>query len=529
MMNKQSKAYLVGGGIASLSAAVHLIQDGKMKGEDIVIFDESKRIGGSLDAQNLSTSEGYVMRGIRMFEEKAYSCSFDLMFRIPSLNVPGKNLREEFVDYNSKNKSYSKSRLLSGGEAIDSRPLKLTLKDRCNLFNLFLKKESSLGGVEIQQYFTSDFFTSNFWYEFCTVFAFQPWHSLMEFRRYFIRFIQSFPSIDTLENIESSPYNQYEFLVLPIIDWLVGQGVTFVLNTQVTDVNIARDDKGDTRVSLIRHRRVDGDTVDVPVRERDYVFITLGSMVAGSCAGSMNAAPVLKDSEKNFSWNLWERIAKGRPEFGVPSVFNTHIDKSRWTSFTVTFRSPIFFELIEKFVHKKVTAYGGVNLIDSNWFMSIVLSYKPYFLNQPDGVDLCWGYGLSSEKAGNVIKKKMSECTGEEILTELVHHLGFEEHLETILKTSTCIPCTTPYVTSQFLPRKKGDRPAVRPKGSLNFAFLGQYCEIPDDVVFTVEYSVRSAQIAVYSLLGLNNKIPPIYKGLHHIKVLYNAFKTILR
>jgi oleate hydratase len=528
-MDTQSKKYLVGGGIASLSAAVYLIQDGKIKGEDIVIFDESKRIGGSLDAQNLSTSEGYVMRGIRMFEEEAYTCSFDLMARIPSLNMPGKNLREEFVDYNSKNKSYSKSRLLKDGEAIDSRPLKLNLKDRLNLIHLFFKRESVLEDMEIQHYFTPQFFTSNFWYEFCTVFAFQPWHGLIEFRRYLMRFVQSFSSIDTLENIESSPYNQYEFLVLPIIDWLIEQGVTFVLNTKVSDIDFVSDEQGNRKVCSIRYSLIGGEPVDVSIRKNDHVFITLGSMVAGSYVGSMKTAPLPTSAGKNFSWDLWRCIAEDRPEFGVPSVFDSHVDKSKWTSFTVTFRDPLFFSLIEKFIHKKVTAYGGVNLIDSNWFMSIVLSYKPYFLNQPDGVNLCWGYGLSTEKVGNIIKKKMSECTGEEILTELVHHLGFEEHLETLLKTSVCIPCVTPYVTSQFLPRKKSDRPLVRPKGSVNFAFLGQYCEMPDDVVFTVEYSIRSAQTAVCSLLVLDKKIPPIYKGLHHAKVLFNAFRTILR
>jgi len=123
----------------------------------------------------------------------------------------------------------------------------------------------------------------------------------------------------------------------------------------------------------------------------------------------------------------------------------------------------------------------------------------------------------------------MSECTGREILTELIYQLGFEEHLETILKTSVCIPCTTPYVTSHLLPRKIADRPRVRPYGATNFAFLGQYCEMPNDVVFTVEYSVRTAQMAVYSLLKIDKKIPPIYKGTHHLGVLYRALKTILR
>jgi len=527
-MNSQSKYYLVGGGIASLSAAIYLIQDVKVEGKDIKIFDESKRLGGSLDAQNLSQTDGYIMRGIRMFEEKAYTCSFDLMTRIPSLNIPDKNLREEFVDYNSKYKSYSKSRLIKEGKVIDSRPLKLSLKDRQNLVGLLIRRETSLENMEIRQYFTPAFFTSNFWYEFCTVFAFQPWHSLVEFRRYFIRFIQDLPSIDTLADIENSPYNQYEFLVLPIVDWLLKQGVIFEMDTKIIDVDFKTDKKGNKTIQGLKYKR-GNETGNISIEKNDKVFITLGSIVANTTTGSNACSAPLNNTEKSASWLLWENIATGRPEFGVPDVFNKKIDKSRWTCFTITFRDPTFYKLIEKFVHKKVTAYGGVSIIESNWLMSIVVTYRPYFLNQPDGVTLCWGFGLSSEKEGNFVKKKMSECTGEEILTELIYQLGFEKHLETILKSSVCIPCTTPYITSHFLPRKKTDRPLVLPKGAVNFAFLGQYCEIPDDVVFTVEYSVRSAQMAVYSLLKLNRKPSPIYKGTHHMGVILKALKTMIR
>jgi oleate hydratase len=86
-----------------------------------------------------------------------------------------------------------------------------------------------------------------------------------------------------------------------------------------------------------------------------------------------------------------------------------------------------------------------------------------------------------------------------------------------------------PYITSQFLVRKGGDRPDVVPKGSTNLAFLGQFAEQPDDVVFTVEYSVRSAQAAVYSLLKLDKEPTPFYKGQHDPRVLFTALETLHR
>ncbi|PIR13030.1 oleate hydratase [Candidatus Falkowbacteria bacterium CG11_big_fil_rev_8_21_14_0_20_39_10] len=527
MNNKTSKIYLVGGGIASLAAAAYLIKDGRVRGKNITILAEAEKIGGALDAQYSNPLGGYVMRGIRMFEEKAFACAFDLMSLIPSLASPGKTIREEFVDFNKKNKTHSKSRLLKSAKAINLKPLKLNSKDRLKILNLILRSESSLQNLAIKDYFSASFFKSNFWYEFCTVFAFQPWHSLMEFRRYFIRFIQSFPNIDTLETIEIAPYNQYESVILPMINWLKKQGVNFATNTKVTNLGFDLN-QGKKTVNRIYFSQ-DKKPGEIIVAKNDYVLATLGSIVANSSIGSMTKAPVLNLKNKSAAWTLWENIAKNNPEFGKPKVFNSHIDKSNWTSFTVTFREPTFFNLIQKFINKKVNGFGGVSLIDSNWFLSIVLSYRPYFLNQPKKVTLCWGFGLFPNKKGNYIKKKMSNCSGEEILTELIHHLGFKKYLDKIIKSSVCIPCLTPYVTSQFLPRAAGDRPSVIPKNSTNFAFLGQYCEIPDDVVFTMEYSIRSAQIAVYSLLGLKKKVTPIYRGTHHLKVLYQALKTALR
>ena len=86
-----------------------------------------------------------------------------------------------------------------------------------------------------------------------------------------------------------------------------------------------------------------------------------------------------------------------------------------------------------------------------------------------------------------------------------------------------------PFITSQFMPRVKGDRPPVIPEGSTNLAFIGQYCEIPDDVVFTVEYSVRSAQTGVYALLKLDKEVSPIYKGQYDIGVLFDSAKNLFK
>jgi oleate hydratase len=192
-------------------------------------------------------------------------------------------------------------------------------------------------------------------------------------------------------------------------------------------------------------------------------------------------------------------------------------------------RDPTFFELMEKFTGNVAGTGGLVTFTDSNGLMSVVLAAQPHFIGQPDNIKVCWGYGLFVDQIGNFVKKKMSDCSGEEILTELLSHLRCETHKKLILKTANCIPCMMPYITSQFMPRVKGDRPPVKPPGTTNLGFIGQCCEIPDDVVFTVAYSVRSAQTAVIALLGLDKKVSPLYKAQYDPAVLFSAARTLAR
>ena len=125
----------------------------------------------------------------------------------------------------------------------------------------------------------------------------------------------------------------------------------------------------------------------------------------------------------------------------------------------------------------------------------------------------------------------MRDCTGEELLTELLHHLHMEEHMDEIMESVVnVIPCMMPYVDAQFQPRKMTDRPKVVPEGSTNFAMMSQFVEIPEDMVFTEEYSVRAARIAVYTLMGVNDKkICPVTPYKKDPKVLLKALKTAYR
>jgi oleate hydratase len=263
------------------------------------------------------------------------------------------------------------------------------------------------------------------------------------------------------------------------------------------------------------------------VGDKDKVIVTLGSMTDASSLGSMDSAAVLKGKSDGGSWTLWEKIAAGQPQFGHPANFTGHIEESKWLSFTTTLHDANFFRLIVDLTGNVPGEGGLITFPESSWLASIVLPHQPHFIGQPADVQVFWGYGLFVDKLGDFVKKPMSACAGREIMTEVLGHLRIEIDANKILETCTCIPCMMPFITSQFLRRSKGDRPQVVPEGSKNLAFIGQFCELPEDVVFTVEYSIRSAQTAVYALLGLKRTPPPVYQGRYDPRVLLKAFLTL--
>jgi oleate hydratase len=520
--DNNSATYLVGGGIASLAAAVFLIRDGDVPGHTITIIEESSRMGGSLDAAG-NADDGYVMRGGRMIESK-YLCTYDLFSSIPTLDG-SRTVTEEIFDWNETMKTSSKSRLFRDGRRVDAPKFGLSENHILVIERLALEPESLLGRSTISDRFDPTFFATDFWLMWCTTFAFQPWHSAVEFKRYLVRFAHMVSGFNTLTGIMRTVYNQYDSMVRPLQKWLEERGVNFLSNTRVSDITLFQGDNGfwARQVAIEENGR----PKTIMVGEQDRVIVTLGSMTEASSLGSMDSPAIQPGKGDGPSWDLWEALAKGRSVFGNPASFSDHIQQSKWVSFTTTLHDPAFFQLVRDLTGNVPGEGGLITFPESSWLASIVLPHQPHFIGQPEGVEVLWGYGLFVDVSGNFVKKPMSACTGREIMTEIIGHLRLDAHAAHILETCTCIPCMMPFITSQFLPRSEGDRPKVVPEGSNNLALVGQYCELPDDVVFTVEYSIRSAQTAVYSLLGLKKSPPPVYKGKYNPRVLFDAFMAL--
>ena len=169
------------------------------------------------------------MRGGRMLTTENYECTWNLFKSIPSLNNAGKSVFDETVDFNELHPSHAHARLVDRRRAkIPVISMGFTMQDRMELLKLSRADEASLGSSCITDWLSPGFFETNFWFMWVTTFAFQPWHSATEFKRYLHRFMLEFSRIESLAGVKRTIYNQYDSMVLPLQTWLKAQGVRLV-------------------------------------------------------------------------------------------------------------------------------------------------------------------------------------------------------------------------------------------------------------------------------------------------------------
>ena len=521
-------AWFVGAGLASMASAAFMIRDGQMDGSKITILERLKLPGGALDGID-EPKKGFVIRGGREVDDH-YECLWDLYRSIPSIEVDGASVLDEFYWLNKDDPNFSLQRATveQGKDAGTGTLFFLSKQAQKELTGLFLATRESLENKRINEVFGTEFFASNFWMYWRTMFAFEEWHSALEMKLYVHRFVHHIGGMPDFANVRFFKYNQYESMVLPLYRWLLDQGVTFQFDTEVTDIDFAitADRKQATAIHWIRERVVGG----VELGENDLVLATIGSLTENSDNGDQHTAAKL-DEGPAPAWDLWRRLAAKDPSFGHPDVFGAHIQESKWQSATVTTldtRIPAYIEKIAKrspFGGKTVTG-GIVTAQDSAWLLSWTVNRQPHFKKQPEDQIVVWVYSLLVDVPGDYVKKSMQECTGEEITQEWLYHMGVPvaDIPELAANSATCVPVMMPYVTAFFMPRQAGDRPDVVPAGAVNFAFLGQFAETPSrDTIFTIEYSVRTAMEATYQLLGIDRGVPEVFNSTYDVRTLLAA------
>lgn len=525
----QKSAYIVGGGLAGLAAGVFLVRDAQMPGKHIHILEELPVAGGSLDGTK-KPDIGFVTRGGREMENH-FECMWDMYSSIPSLEIPGASYLDEYywLDKDDPNSSNCRMIYSRGNEVPDDGQYTLG-KTSKEIVKLIMTPEDSLGKKTIEEYFSDEFFTSNFWYYWSTMFAFEKWHSVVEMRRYCMRFIHHIDGLPDFTALKFNKYNQYESMTLPLVNYLEKHGVDFQFNTIVNNV-IVNTNNGEKHAQKLL-LTVDDTPQEIQLTDNDIVFVTNGSITESSTYGDHHT-PAPTTSKPGPSWELWENLAEQSADFGHPKVFYKNLPKKSWyISATATVKNPAVEPYIEHLTKRdlhdgKVNTGGIITIKDSNWMMSFCIHRQPHFKSQNENETTVWIYGLYSNTQGNYIKKNIEDCTGEEITEEWLYHLGVPEDLISKLAQQDSIntnPVYMPFITSYFMPRVKGDRPDIVPTGSKNLAFIGNFAESPTrDTVFTTEYSIRTAMESVYTLLNVERGVPEVFNSIYDIRELFKS------
>ena len=522
-------AYLIGSGLAALSAACFLVRDGQMKGEHVHILEKDPIPGGACDGYKYQDI-GYVMRGGREMDNH-FECMWDLFRSIPSIEDENYSVLDEYYWLNKADPNYSLCRATvnRGQDAHTDGKFGLSDKGAMEILQLFMTPDEKLYDKKITDFFDDEVLNTNFWMYWRTMFAFENWHSALEMKRYLQRYIHHIGGLPDFTALRFTRYNQYESMILPMVKYLESFGVQFHYNTKV--VNVAFDCAGGkkqaTRIDILR----DGLEDCIDLTENDLVFITNGGCVENSTIGSQNtAAPYRPEIKEGGGWDLWRKIAAQDPSFGHPDKFCYDPELSNWMSATITTLDQKIVPYIKKICKRdpfsgKVVTGGIVTVKDSSWLLSWTLNRQQQFRDQPKDQLCVWVYGLFSDKPGDFVKKPMRECTGKEICMEWLYHIGVpaDQIEELAANSANTVPCMMPYIDAFFMPRAAGDRPDVVPEGAVNFAFLGQFAETERDTIFTTEYSIRTGMEAVYTLLNVDRGVPEVWGSVYDIRCLLDA------
>lgn len=531
---EKKSAYIIGTGLAGLTAAFYLVRDGQMPGNHIHLLEKLELAGGSCDGYK-DVHKGFYMRGGREMDNH-FEIMWDVFRDVPSIETPNVSVLDEYYWLNKHDPNYSLCRATvnKGEDAHTDKLFKLDKDSAMALSQLFITPEVNLEDKKISDVLPESFWETNFWLYWQTMFAFQKWSSALEMKRYLCRYVHHIDGLPDFSALRFTKYNQYESMILPLIEYLKKHDVDVQFGMDVKNVVIEEVDGKKTAKQLIYIK--DNEEHSIPLTADDLVFITNGCCTDTSSYGDQTHAPDLSHivNGQGESWDLWKNIAKqaNHDEYGHPDVFCSSTEATNWMSATVETSNEDIIQHIMNICKRdpragKVTTGGIVTVKDSvnNWFLSWTINRQPQFRSQNKDTVLVWLYALRTDTEGNYIKKAMRDCTGEEICQEWLYHIGMDEskikdYSENACNTTTCF---MPYINAFFQPRKNVDRPKVVPEGAVNFAFIGQFAETPRDTIFTTEYSMRTGMESVYTLLNVDRGVPEVWGSQYDIRELLRA------
>ena len=234
----KKSAYIIGTGLAGLTAAFYLVRDGQMKGQHIHLLEKLELAGGSCDGRK-DVTKGFFMRGGREMDNH-FEVMWDTFRDVPSLETPGVSVLDEYYWLNKHDPNYSLCRatVKRGRDAHTDKKFELDKDSAMALSKLFLTPEKDLEDKKISDVLPDSFWSTNFWLYWQTMFAFQRWSSALEMKRYLCRYVHHIDGLPDFSALRFTKYNQYESMILPLVKYLEAHGVRIEYGMDVKNVVI---------------------------------------------------------------------------------------------------------------------------------------------------------------------------------------------------------------------------------------------------------------------------------------------------
>ena len=384
----RKSAYIIGTGLAGLSAAFYLVRDGQIKGDRVHLLEKLELSGGSCDGRK-DITKGFYMRGGREMDNH-FECMWDMYRDVPSIENPEVSVLDEYYWLNKEDPNYSLCRasINRGEDAHTDKMFKLDKESAMALSKLFITPEKELEDKKISEVLPDSFWETNFWLYWQTMFAFQKWSSALEMKRYLCRYCHHIDGLPDFSALRFTKYNQYESMILPLVKYLENHGVKIEYGMDVKNVII--EDINDRKVARKIVYVKDGKEGSIDLIEDDLVFITNGCCTDTSCYGDQNTVPDLSGIEdgKGESWDLWNNIAAQAKngEYGNPIKFCGDVEATNWMSATIETKDEDIINHIIKICKRdprsgRVTTGGIVTVKDAtdNWYLSWTINRQPQF------------------------------------------------------------------------------------------------------------------------------------------------------
>ncbi len=480
----KKNAYITGGGLSALASALYLVRDCGVAPENVHIFTNMTYNHG--DEKN-----GYICRRGKIINGNSGKNLFDLLVDVKSLDIPDLTVCDEILNiYNSNPAMRHITFIDDESNVSDISNIRIDKAHRKTIIKLLQEKKENLINVPINDVFSGDFFLSPFWKLICATYGFSAYSGAYEFVNAVAH------ADDMLSGTLPADFDRQEEIIEPLKAHILGLGIDLREGAYVTDIDF------ENGLTSAIHFTDNDIRKTVYLNDGDICIFPTDEMAECETTGSFN-----ESAPKSFDapYALWTKLANKNPVFKNPSVLFDDTDENMSEEFTVTLSNKLLPELIDRVTCGALGNDGVIVLDNSAWKMAICAVPPSHFKNQSDDIAIIWGTAAHFDRDGDKCGKPMTDCSGAEILYELVSCLNLGEAWEEIRDTViNVIPCHRRYDKSYLAP--VNSKLEIIPTAVSNLAISGDFTD-NNGSVFTEEFAVSTAKKATYTLMKSHKKI----------------------